>query len=291
MTLIVERPSQAADIQSAIDDGERVVIERPVAMADPLILRGDMDLVIRRRARLTAPGYAAKAEGAGRIYRPMISGGGVLACGLDLTDVSGFEAWALEVDVTADDWFIGNPALVCSTAALYNRIHGFRLNAFDKGVHLLTGGAGESASGANGFQIRGGDIHLHLGEAEGVHVETDDACEINRVWLDGLSVEGPGRTQDEFGLYGGGSTALRIVGGATKTAHVVDAVSCEWGDPTDCHRTFATGKHRVDILSIAGNAPDHFDGNGWFTQALYFGYGFPHDYAGLPMPDKVRMRP
>lgn len=283
MTLIVERQSQAVDIQPAIDAGERVAVERTVEMPAALVLRDGMDLVIRRRARLIAPDYAAKAEGAGRIYRPMISGGGILACGLDLTDVSGFDAHALEIDVTGDSSFIGMPALKCSTAALYNRIYGLRVSAFDKGVLLVTGGEGDDASGPNGFQIRGGDIHVYDPGAEGVTVEIDDAagCEANRVWLDGLSVEGPGD----------GSTALRVKGGATKQAHVVDGVSCEWGDPTGCFRTKATGKHLVDILSVVGNAPDSFDGNGWYAQKLYFGYGHPHDYGDLNDRGKVRLRP
>lgn len=267
MTLIVERPSQAADIQSALDCGERVVIDgHPVL--DGIVLRDDSDIVIRRGASLTLDAGHMHAIPGERVHRVSLSGGGWLYGGIDLTDITHFHGSDVMIDVTGDPAFDDLAPVVCGGGAgqYYNRFYGLHVSAKKRAIALH--------GGANGFEVRGGDLHLFDEGAEAIVCDAT-AANLNRVLLE-CSVEGVS------------GTALRIKGGATATAHVREAVSCEWSG-AGSKRVHADGKYRVIHMDTHADLDD-MGADGWFSQPLWFGYGMPYAYGNLPTPS-ARMRP
>lgn len=256
MTLIVERPSQAADIQSAIDCGERVVIDCGVTVPD-VVLRDETDIVIRRSAFLKIPGSYLMPEAGVRTSRVSLSGGGWLYGGIDLTDVTHFHGSDVMIDVTGDSVFDDEPAVVCGNGAgqYYNRFYGLHISAKRRGIAL--------SGGANGFEVRGGDLHMFEADAEAIVCDAT-AANLNRVLLE-CSVEGVS------------GTALRVKGGTTTQAHVREAVSCEWASGPS-YRVHADGKHYVESMGVFGNAPDVIADSGWTRRGTNYGAGLGPTY-------------
>lgn len=257
MTLIVERPSQAADIQSAIVEGERVVIEVPVTLPE-LILWNDADIVIRRHAALDLSGGYMRAHGGGRVHNVGLSGGGWLYGGIDLTDVTHFHGSDVLIDVTEDSAFDDAAAIVCGAGEgqYYNRFYGLHVSARKRAIALF--------GGANAFEVRGGDLHLFDPDAEAILCDATGA-NLNRVLLE-CSVEGVS------------GTALRVKGGTATQAHVREAVSCEW-QTGPSYRVHADGKHYVESMGVFGNAPDVIADSGWTRRGTNYGAGLGPTYG------------
>lgn len=256
MTLIVERPSQADDIQSALDYGERVVIDgHPVL--DGIVLRDDADIVIRRGGSLTLDAGHMHTPPGVRVHRVSLSGGGWLYGGIDLTDITHFNGADVMIDVTGDPAFDDLAPVVCGNGAgqYYNRFYGLHISAKRLGIAL--------SGGANGFEVRGGDLRMFEADAEAIVCDAT-AANLNRVLLE-CSVEGVS------------GTALRVKGGATTQAHVREAVSCEWASGPS-YRVHADGKHYVESMGVFGNAPDVIADSGWTRRGTNYGAGLGPTY-------------